>query len=44
MNLVLKDGQRVNVVVHDNKEKSRQEAGVLALFLDVPLWDALSSA
>lgn len=41
INLVLKDGQRVNVVVHDNKEKARQEGAALTLFLDIPLWDAL---
>jgi len=40
INLVMKNGNRFNVVVHDSKNKVRQEAGVISLFLDKPIWDA----
>jgi len=40
LNLVLDDGSRVNVVDHGNIEKLRADAGSLAAFLEVPVWDA----
>lgn len=40
MNLVLKDGQRINVVDHGSLEQIRQDAQTIALFLGRPVWDA----
>lgn len=40
MNLVLKDGNRLNVVDHGNQTKLREDAQALATFLKVPIWDA----
>lgn len=40
LNLVLKDGRRLNVVDHGNLEKLREDAGTLAAFLKKPVWDA----
>lgn len=40
MNLVLKDGKRLNVVDHGNQAKLREDAQTLATFLNVPVWDA----
>uniref|UniRef100_UPI004057545B hypothetical protein n=1 Tax=Candidatus Electrothrix sp. TaxID=2170559 RepID=UPI004057545B len=40
INLILKDSSRVHVVHHGNKKRIRQDAAVLAEFLDKPLWDA----
>ena len=40
MNLVLKDGNRLNVVDHGNQTKLREDAQALATFLKVPVWDA----
>jgi hypothetical protein len=42
LNLVLKDGSRMNVVDHGNPLKLREDANLLAEFLDVPVWDASS--
>jgi len=39
LNLVLKDGQRVNVVDHGDMSRLRSEGPTLARFLGVPLWD-----
>lgn len=39
LNLVLKDGNRLNVVDHRNKEAIWKEASQLAKRLGVPLWD-----
>lgn len=39
LNLVLKDGSRLNVVDHRNKEAIWKEASQLAKRLGVPLWD-----
>ncbi len=43
LNLVLKNGNRINVVDHHKKNKLAEEAEVLAEFLGVPLWDATIS-
>ncbi len=40
LNLVLQDGKRINVVVHGNQGRLREDAGTLAAFLDKPVWDA----
>ena len=40
LNLVLKNGNRINVIDHGNKEKIEREAKVLSEFLKVPVWDA----
>jgi hypothetical protein len=40
LNLVLKDGQRVNIVDHGNYRALSEDAQTLAAALDVPLWDA----
>lgn len=41
LNLVLKNGERINVVDHGNKEILRQDAATLSAFLNKPVWDAL---
>ena len=41
LNLVLNDGNRINVIDHGNKEKIRQDAGILSVFLGKPVWDAI---
>jgi hypothetical protein len=40
LNLVLKDGKRINVVDHANLAKIREDAQTLSTFLNKPLWDA----
>lgn len=40
LNLVLKDGSRLNVIDHSNLSNLRKEAKRLAARLNVPLWDA----
>lgn len=40
LNLVLKDGNRINVVDHGNRKRLAEDAQVLADFLGVPVWDA----
>lgn len=42
LNLVLKDGRRLNVVDHGSLEVIRTDARACADFLQVPLWDAIS--
>lgn len=42
LNLVLRDGSRVNVVDHGNLAALREDGGKLARFLGRPLWDGLS--
>lgn len=42
LNLVLKDGERINVVDHGNLSRLRQDSSALARFLGVPLWDRMS--
>lgn len=41
INLVLKNKERVNVIDHGNREQIKKDAGKIAGFLNVPLWDAL---
>ncbi len=40
LNLVRKDGRRINVVDHGSREKLREDAKRLGEFLGVPIWDA----
>lgn len=40
LNLVLKNGNRINIVDHGKRKKLAQDAEVLAEFLGVPVWDA----
>jgi len=40
LNLVLKDGRRLNVVDHGSIEVIRTDAAAVADFLQIPLWDA----
>jgi len=42
LNIIKKDGTRVNVVDHGNKTKLKQDARNLAMFLNKPVWDAIS--
>jgi len=39
LNLVLRDGSRLNITDHGHLKSLRPEAVRLAEFLDVPLWD-----
>ena len=39
LNLVLDDGQRINVTDHGNLQKLREDAKTLSDFLGKPLWD-----
>lgn len=41
LNLVLKDGSRLNVIDHGNLTTIRRDAQTLATFLGKPLWDAI---
>ena len=41
LNLVLADGQRINLVDHGSREKLIADAQTLAKFIAVPLWNAL---
>jgi hypothetical protein len=40
LNLVLKNGERLNVIDHGNLKRLREDAAQLAVFLKVPVWDA----
>ncbi|MCA1809838.1 MAG: hypothetical protein ABR497_06755 [Kiritimatiellia bacterium] len=40
LNLVMRDGSRRNVVDHGNQRRLREDARLLAEFLEKPLWDA----
>ena len=42
LNLVLKDGKRLNVVDHGDLPTLRGDAGTLSRFLERPLWDVAS--
>lgn len=42
LNLVLRDGKRINVVDHGNLEKLREDAKTLSSFLGKPVWDAVN--
>ena len=39
LNLILRDGERINVVDHGDLEALQEDAATLATFLDVPVWD-----
>ena len=41
LNLVMKDSSRVNVVDHGKLKQLREDATVLAEFLEVPIWDVV---
>ena len=41
LNLVLKNGKRIAVLSHANKNKIRDDTLILADFLDKPLWEAI---
>ena len=41
LNIVKKDGTRVNVIDHGSKEKLKNDAHTLSMFLNKPLWDAI---
>ncbi len=41
LNLVCKDGKRINVVDHGNQNKLRDDAQTLSAFLERPVWDAI---
>lgn len=41
LNLVLKDGSRMNVIDHGDAVRIREDAKVLSEFLGVPVWDAI---
>jgi hypothetical protein len=41
LNLVLKNGSRINVLDHGNSEKLRGDTQVLSQFLGKPVWDSL---
>lgn len=43
LNLVLKDGNRLNVVDHGSKDSIQADARTLAEFLKVPVWDGITS-
>ena len=40
LNLVLKDGARINVVDHGSQNRLREDAKTLSVFLGKPVWDA----
>ncbi len=40
LNLVLKNGQRINVVDHSKKKILQEDAASLSAFLEKPVWDA----
>ena len=44
LNLILRDGSRLNVVDHGNLRRLREDAGRLAAHLGKPLWDATAPA
>ncbi|WP_250656959.1 hypothetical protein [Alkalimarinus coralli] len=39
LNLILNDGKRINVMDHGNKAALVEDAKVISIFLDVPVWD-----
>ncbi len=44
LNLVLKDGSRVNVVDHGNLRQLRSDTAQLSQFIDKPVWDAVDKS
>ncbi len=43
MNLILKNGKRLNVVDHGNAEMLRNDAATLSAFLQKPVWSAIDA-
>ena len=43
LNLVLKDGSRINIIDHTKRKATQAEAKELSRFLKVPIWDATFS-
>jgi len=41
LNLVLEDGQRLNVIDHGKLDRIREDAQTLSVFLNKPVWDAI---
>jgi len=41
LNIILKNGKRINVVDHGNQNKLRDDAAILSAFLGKPVWDAI---
>ena len=41
LNLVLKDGERINITDHGNKKAILEDAEKLAEFLNIPVWNAM---
>lgn len=39
LNLVLKSGNRINVVDHANQKAVREDAALISRFLNIPVWD-----
>jgi len=39
LNLILKEGERLNVIDHGNLRSIQKDANTLAEFLDIPVWD-----
>jgi hypothetical protein len=40
LNLVLKNGKRINIIDHSIKQKLDRDAKLLSDFLKIPIWDA----
>ena len=41
LNIVMKDGNRINVIDHGNLKKLRKDAASISAFLERPVWDAI---
>ena len=41
LNLVLRDGKRINLIDHRNQREIRWDAGDLSRMLNVPIWDLI---
>ena len=39
LNLVLRNGNRINLIDHGNQRENRWDAGDLSRMIDVPIWD-----
>ena len=39
LNLVLRNGNRINLIDHGNQREIRWDAGDLSRIIDVPIWD-----
>ena len=43
VNIVFRDGRRINAIDHGDLEQTRQEVKKLSNFLGKPLWDAVGN-